>query len=222
MASHAAFFYGTLMAAPVLYRVIWGQPSPPTDAHASLLTFAPAILHGHQRHRVCGADYPAVVPASSDASVGTATPCFLSIQFSPFLRTGKAGLQLQTCVCANKTPSCLQVRGTLVTGLTDADMWRLDIFEGCEYTRNPVRVHVFKPSSQPFSSQSVQAAGEEGEEVAAETYIWVGPKSDLESQEWDFDEFVREKMGQWAGTGEGRDPGFEGRQSIRGTAPFST
>src|ERR1700712_5751731 len=32
------------------------------------------------------------------------------------------------------------VRGSLVTGLTDGDMFRLDIFEGDEYSRRKVRV----------------------------------------------------------------------------------
>ncbi|RMZ68179.1 disease resistance Aig2 [Pyrenophora seminiperda CCB06] len=34
------------------------------------------------------------------------------------------------------------VRGTLVTGLTDADIWRLDLFEGSEYERRRVGVRV--------------------------------------------------------------------------------
>lgn len=40
---------------------------------------------------------------------------------------------------------------------------------------------------------------EEGEEVEAEVYVWVTGKHRLEAQEWDFGEFVREKMGRWFG-----------------------
>ncbi|KAG9200009.1 hypothetical protein G6514_007713 [Epicoccum nigrum] len=155
--SHTAFFYGTLMAPPVLHRVIWGTASPPTPAHASLLAIRPAILHGHVRRRVKGADYPAVTPSSAES----------------------------------------EVRGTLVAGLTDGDVWRLDIFEGSEYERRHVRVRVL---------------GEEGKggkgEVEAQTYVWVAGEQRLEPREWDFDHFVKEKMGRWVGE-EAEDEGFK-------------
>src|ERR1700761_2332787 len=34
------------------------------------------------------------------------------------------------------------VRGTIVTGLTDGDIWRLDIFEGDEYERRRTKARV--------------------------------------------------------------------------------
>ncbi|XP_014559831.1 hypothetical protein COCVIDRAFT_35121 [Bipolaris victoriae FI3] len=169
--SHTAFFYGTLMAPPVLHRVIWGSPTPPTPTHASLLHIRPAILHAHQRRKVKGADYPGVVPVScSEASV----------------------------------------RGTLVQGLTDGDLWRLDVFEGKEYVRSKVRVRVLLPSQkiQGEGGKEGEGMGDvtqkeednvEGEEVEAETYIWVAGEHRLEGDEWDFTEFVREKMGRWVG-----------------------
>jgi hypothetical protein len=98
------------------------------------------------------------------------------------------------------------VRGTLVTGLTDGDIWRLDIFEGSEYTRRKVMVKVLNQDDG------------EGEEVEAETYIWVAGAHRLEEQEWDFDEFVKEKMGRWVGgdeMGEGADEGFQGKHLTR-------
>lgn len=52
----------------------------------------------------------------------------------------------------------------------------------------------------------------EGEEVQAQTYVWKAGEQLLESKEWDFEVFVREKMGRWVG-GEGRegeDEGFRG------------
>lgn len=51
----------------------------------------------------------------------------------------------------------------------------------------------------------------EGEEVDAETYIWIAGADKLEEEEWDFAEFVRDKMGRWVGgdTAE-RDEGFQG------------
>lgn len=94
---HSAFFYGTLMAPQVLSRVCHG--SHPSH-NLSAFTVQPALLHAHRRHRVKGADYPAILPTSNSSD---------------------------------------SVRGTFVTGLTDGDLWRLDIFEGSEYERRKVR-----------------------------------------------------------------------------------
>lgn len=179
--THPAFFYGTLMAPPVLHRVIWGQPSPPTPAHASLLHIRPAILHAHQRRQVRHADYPAVLPSSPASSV----------------------------------------RGTLVTGLTDGDMWRLDIFEGDMYARRKVRVRVLEQKQHgDGEGEGEDGMGDveqreednvEGEEVDAETYIWIAGADKLEEEEWDFAEFVRDKMGRWVGGDPAeRDEGFQG------------
>jgi hypothetical protein len=170
--SHTAFFYGTLMAPPVLRRVIWGSQTPPTPAHVSLLHIKPAILHAHQRRKVKNADYPAILPT--------------------------------------KEKDGHSVRGTLVTGLTDGDIWRLDIFEGSEYARRKVRVRVLQEAKKAGDAQ-------EGEVVEAETYIWTAGAKRLEAEEWDFDEFVREKMGRWVGReGVEADEGFKGRASING------
>lgn len=73
-------------------------------------------------------------------------------------------------------------------GLTAADQWRLDIFEGGEYERVKVRLRPLDPN------------GEQGCEVEAETYVWIAPKEDLEQSEWDFEEFRREKISRWVGT----------------------
>ncbi|KAH7067884.1 AIG2-like family-domain-containing protein [Paraphoma chrysanthemicola] len=168
--SHTAFFYGTLMAPPVLHRVIWGSQTPPTPAHASLLHIRPAILHAHQRHKVKHADYPAILPTSAEANTS--------------------------------------VRGTLVTGLTDGDIWRLDIFEGSEYQRRKVQVRVLEPPSKSKNEDQEEGMGDltqppedniEGEQVEAETYIWIAGAAHLEPQEWDFAEFVRDKMRRWVG-----------------------
>ena len=80
------------------------------------------------------------------------------------------------------------VRGSLVTGLTDGDMYRLDIFEGDEYARQKVRV------------QTINDCLELDDPREAETYVWIAPRARLADDEWDYDEFVREKMWRWAGT----------------------
>ncbi|KAF2272664.1 uncharacterized protein EI97DRAFT_436750 [Westerdykella ornata] len=157
--THTAFFYGTLMATPVLHRVIH-NPTIPSSLLPTLTT-RPAILQNHTRHRVRHADYPAVVPSDDQGAC---------------------------------------VRGVLVSGLSDADIWRLDVFEGEEYERRRVRVRVLDGGEEEG----------EGEEVDAETYIWIAGAERLEPQEWDFDEFVREKMRRWVGgSEEERDSGFK-------------
>jgi hypothetical protein len=177
--SHTAFFYGTLMAPPVLHRVIWGSQNPPTPAHASLLQIRPAVLHAHQRRKVKHADYPAVLPAKQNSSV----------------------------------------RGTLVEGLTDGDIWRLDIFEGSEYQRRKVTVRILDPAKkQKDDGEAVTNEVEfEGAEVEAETYLWIAGAERLEAEEWDFAEFVRDKMKRWVGREAAEtDEGFQGRPSISG------
>ena len=79
------------------------------------------------------------------------------------------------------------VRGSYVEGLTAADMWRLDIFEGDEYERTNVPLRL------------LDEHGVEGEEKVAETYRWILPISTLEDQEWDFEEFRRDKLKDWVG-----------------------
>lgn len=189
--THTAFFYGTLMAPAVLKRVTSHDPA---SKSAPLLSH-PALLPGHRRHRVKGADYPAVVPLH--------------------------GAMTDT----NKQAS---VRGTVVQGLTREDMWRLDLFEGDEYARRKVRVTVDMdvPVRESAPIDTLRQAREDGEgkqeELEAETYIWIAGQHRLEDTEWDFDEFVREKMWRWAPgkraggqeeeeqkVGEGEDEGFE-------------
>ncbi|KAF2727855.1 hypothetical protein EJ04DRAFT_517006 [Polyplosphaeria fusca] len=171
--SHTAFFYGTLMAPPVLHRVIWGNTSPP-QALRDLIHIRPAILHGFQRHKVKHADYPAIIPAHDSFSV----------------------------------------RGTLVTGLTDGDIWRLDIFEGYEYKRRKVTAKLLKQTNGKEEGMGdllqKEEDNSEGEDMEAEVYVWVAGIKRLELEEWDFSEFVQEKMHRWAGReAEKADEGFK-------------
>ncbi|KAH7135242.1 hypothetical protein B0J11DRAFT_155589 [Dendryphion nanum] len=176
--SHTSFFYGTLMAPPVLQRVIWGSSTAPNvSAHQrAQLKIRPAILHSYERRKVKYADYPGIIPADKKSSV----------------------------------------RGTLVTGLTDGDIWRLDIFEGGDYKRVGVKVRVLEQEEGKKEGEG-QEMGDlsqkeednvEGEEVEAEVYEWIGLKNDLEDDEWDFAHFVREKMVYWAGP-DAIDEGFK-------------
>lgn len=81
------------------------------------------------------------------------------------------------------------VRGIYATGLTDANMTKLDYFEGSEYERKMVKVRLLE--------------GDEGKEVEGEernviAYIFLFPDM-LERGEWDYEHFRRESMMFWAG-----------------------
>jgi gamma-glutamylcyclotransferase (GGCT)/AIG2-like uncharacterized protein YtfP len=117
------------------------------------------------------------------------------------------------------------VRGTLVEGLTDGDIWRLDIFEGSEYARQKVKVRILeeKTDNGKIGGDGMGDLSQkeedniEGPEVEAETYIWTAGADNLEESEWDFAEFVREKMKWWVGKEAAEvDEGFQGRASING------
>ncbi|KAG7002286.1 hypothetical protein G7Y79_00027g059780 [Physcia stellaris] len=152
MGDRVAFFYGTLMAPQVLYRVCYGSPHP-TTAQRSLLKIRPSILHCYCRHKIRGCEYPCIVPSANSS-----------------------------------------VRGTLVEGLTDGDLWRLDLFEGDEYTRERVRVKVLLEIGDEKGNGNV-----EGEEIEAETYVWADDEERLEEGEWDFAAFRQEKLPRWIG-----------------------
>ena len=84
------------------------------------------------------------------------------------------------------------VRGTVVTGLTDADIWRLDIYEGSEYKR--AKLHVL-----PLAEDEKDSAGKNTDvaQVEVETYVWIGDDADVEEKEWNFEEFKRDKLRSW-------------------------
>ncbi|KAG5979212.1 hypothetical protein E4U55_005413 [Claviceps digitariae] len=86
-----------------------------------------------------------------------------------------------------------QIRGVLVTGLTDANIDKLDFFEGSDYERRTVKV------------RELRKVGDEdilGKEVSASVYVFLKVE-DLEKREWDFEEFRREKMAIWTRRGFG-------------------
>lgn len=93
------------------------------------------------------------------------------------------------------------VRGTFVSGLTDGDIWRLDIFEGSQYERQKVSLKLLEQVGDDSGKGNV-----EGGEVEAEAYIWIENEAGLEGGEWDLAEFKREKMGRWIG----EDDEYEG------------
>lgn len=100
------------------------------------------------------------------------------------------------------------VRGTLVEGLTEWDIKRLDAFEGSEYTLGHVKVHVVGREAPVITSEGVINSGSErdnwkdpeGEtDVEAMTYIYSAGAHRLEPEMWDFNHFIKERLYLWAG-----------------------
>lgn len=80
------------------------------------------------------------------------------------------------------------VRGTLVEGITDAGLKRLDRFEGSEYTFSPVNVTVVGNDN----------LSEDQKEIKAMTYVYTAGEHRLEEAAWDFKQFVQERLSFWA------------------------
>ncbi|KAI9774428.1 MAG: hypothetical protein M1840_004322 [Geoglossum simile] len=89
------------------------------------------------------------------------------------------------------------VRGTLVTGLTEGDIYRLDIFEGSDYARKKVKVKVLA-----MVEDDPDEGNAEGGEIDTETYVWISGEEALEHGGWDFREFVKKKLARWAAADE--------------------
>ncbi|KAL4991704.1 hypothetical protein BDW68DRAFT_198431 [Aspergillus falconensis] len=218
MGDHVLFFYGTLMAPQILHRVIHGSPTP-QQWQKDLLRFRPAILHGYRRHRVRGADYPGIIRESESGQNCTADGS----------GSAKEGAALSS---GPGTHSRASVLGTVVSGLTDGDIHRLDIFEGAEYRREKVSVRILREAlSEDLNSPGgirngngngahadtdadtdrhlkdvLEAAGaefaDEEEEVETETYVWIAGRGMLEDAEWDFEAFKKDKMAWWVSADE--------------------
>lgn len=99
------------------------------------------------------------------------------------------------------------VRGTVVSGITKANLDRLDFFEGSQYDRRVVRPKLLvKAGDEATGDGNV-----EGEQIVTESYIFLDTR-ELEDKEWDFAEFKRDKLKKWTRAGYV----FEGT-SARGT-----
>ena len=112
------------------------------------------------------------------------------------------------------SPEDRSVRGTLVTGLTPNDIRLLDVFEGSEYTRDPVSVHPLGSASPPPLAASHAAqdfvpattdplppTNELAPAVQATAYVWCNPITELKPELWSFEDFVRDNAWKWVGEG---------------------
>jgi len=90
------------------------------------------------------------------------------------------------------------VKGIYATGLTDANLDKLDYFEGSEYERVTAQVELQHSSD---GTEAVPAFKD------ASVYIFLRLEQ-LEQREWDFEEFRRDKMALWTRGGWAFDEGM--------------
>ncbi|KAM4056290.1 gamma-glutamyl cyclotransferase, AIG2-like domain-containing protein [Hirsutella rhossiliensis] len=98
------------------------------------------------------------------------------------------------------------VRGVYATGLTDANMQKLDYFEGDEYERVKATVQLLEKKGDD------QAVSETKETFV---YAFLFPEC-LERREWDFEEFRRDKMKMWTRNRLGYDDALDDREGANG------
>ncbi|KAK0739539.1 hypothetical protein B0T21DRAFT_362820 [Apiosordaria backusii] len=98
-----------------------------------------------------------------------------------------------------------KVFGMYASGLTRANMTKLDYFEGPQYVRRTVDVKLLDKVGDLKGEGNV-----EGETKRAEVYVFNPFHEDhLEDKEWDLEEFKRDKLQSWTRAGyvfEGCDP----------------
>ncbi|KAG8749830.1 hypothetical protein FRC14_001065 [Serendipita sp. 396] len=143
------------------------------------LEIAPAILDGYIRHRVRWADFPAVVLASTSHD---------------FFKTGSSSADVDC------------VRGCYVSGLTEADMIRLDRFESGLYARKEIELRLLLEPVHGLDAIDLQSLidpkmeGIHSAEVQtrkALTYVWSQSLYKLEAEPWSFTDFVAQKLEYW-------------------------
>jgi len=178
----SAFFYGTLMHPKILKRVL--------NSDANHLQICPAILTDYTRHKVKFEDYPAIIPGERSKKL--------------------LGREL--------TAEENRIRGTMVKGLTAEDITYLDVFESGMYERLHVLVYPLGPftsvpadttgSSEaeddnliPTGPTPLATISELAQPIEAQTYVWCLEDSDLETELWSFDEFIRESAWRWIDSG---------------------
>ncbi|PPR00792.1 hypothetical protein CVT24_000757 [Panaeolus cyanescens] len=153
------------------------------------LECCPAVLTDFTRHKVKGADYPGLIPYSKGKTL-----------FDHPLTTEEKS-----------------VRGTVVKGLTEADLEALDRFEGDEYIRRPVQAHLLGPfvdvsthgtrfndlipTHPPPLPENVDTSTQT---LEVETYIYCD-ETNLEADLWSFEDFVKNNAWKWYHSDKSRD-----------------
>ncbi|KAI1318192.1 hypothetical protein EDD11_007075 [Mortierella claussenii] len=95
----------------------------------------------------------------------------------------------------------LIVEGLLVFGHTVMDRFRLDQFEGSEYTREVLPVKVLDPVPGSYNAIGGSNPLAPGDIVPAYVYVFTGPHGSLNlTKEWDFNAFQQEHVTIWMQT----------------------
>ncbi|KAK4242267.1 AIG2-like family-domain-containing protein [Achaetomium macrosporum] len=89
-----------------------------------------------------------------------------------------------------------EVVGIYATGLTKANIQKLDYFEGGQYERRTLTVKVLPGQSGDLKGQGMV----EGSERKAEVYVFLD-KRELEEKEWSLEDFRRDKLRFWTRAG---------------------
>ncbi|KAG0376361.1 hypothetical protein BGX24_007854 [Mortierella sp. AD032] len=93
------------------------------------------------------------------------------------------------------------VEGLLVFGHTLMDRFRLDQFEGSEYTREILPVKLHSPVPAAFNIMDGKKPLQAGDVVQCYVYVFTGPHAHLDqSRPWDYEAFRREHLDVWMNT----------------------
>ncbi|KAG0367344.1 hypothetical protein BC939DRAFT_502697 [Gamsiella multidivaricata] len=93
------------------------------------------------------------------------------------------------------------VEGLLVFGHTMMDRFRLDQFEGSEYTKEVLQVQVLDPVPGVYNVLGQSKPLAAGDFVSAYVYVFTGPHIYLDrAREWDFETFQRDHVTIWMQT----------------------
>ncbi|KAF9921336.1 hypothetical protein FBU30_008674 [Linnemannia zychae] len=102
---------------------------------------------------------------------------------------------------ASKDDTLLSVEGLLVFGHTLVDRFRLDQFEGSEYTREVLPVNVLASVPGEYNHMGNKKPIIKGDTVLAYVYVFTGPHEHLDrSRIWDFESFKRDHLVEWMST----------------------
>ncbi|KAF9141139.1 hypothetical protein BG015_001379 [Linnemannia schmuckeri] len=101
---------------------------------------------------------------------------------------------------ATKEEGCI-VEGLLVFGHSLMDRFRLDQFEGSEYTREILSVKVLAPVPGDFNVMNGKKPLAAGDVIQSYVYVFTGPHAHLDqSRPWDYEAFKRDHLELWMST----------------------
>lgn len=194
------------MAPEVFFTVCYRSSTNDVAVLKSLHRFEPAILQGYCRRLVSITMQirVSIVPRLDLASLAmipaSVEPAMLLVLHSRPLTNPLIHRRVDSADYPGITPDPNhEVRGMYVTGLTEANMLKLDYFEGPQYERKTVEVRLLSKVGNDKGEGNVK-----GKEAECEVYVFNYPE-ELEDREWDYEEFRSQKMKGWTRA----DYGFE-------------